>query len=140
MGARRMRWIAVGWIATVGCGQILGLDDPVGPPDASGVGTIVADRSMLDLGIIDIGDRGETVVVLRNVGTIDASITSATVSGAPVTSIARNECVGPLAPNTTCPIAIQGVPAAAGPHAATLTVETSAGSFELPVQATGAAR
>jgi hypothetical protein len=134
------RWWTGVVLVAAGCGRILGLDDVSGPPDASGVGSIVADRSTVELGEVDLGASGDAMVVLRNVGTREASITGATVSGAPALTIASNQCVGALAPGTTCSIAVEATPAVAGPLAETLTIETSSGSFQLPVQATGAAR
>jgi hypothetical protein len=84
----------------------------------------------IDFGSVATGSNSGTAnVVVRNIGQVDSSVPTVTISGANFSqfTIVANGCTAALAPNGTCTVTVRYNPTAEALHAATLTVSGALG-------------
>jgi hypothetical protein len=101
-------------------------------------GQLEVDRAQVDFGEVVVGAQAQQAVVLSNVGTADAPISSVGASGGYAEA---DDCPAALAAGTACTITVTLAPRAAGAQGGQLTVEQpSAGPIAVTLAGAGVYR
>jgi hypothetical protein len=137
LGAGVSCTISVSFMPTI-TGSLVGslniTDDAPGSPQAvtlTGRGTaprVSLSASSLSFASQAVGKASSAQsLTLNNTGDASLAVDGVTVTGSGSRDFAvQNACGGSLAPGASCGLSVTFTPAAAGPHAATLTIDTNA--------------
>jgi hypothetical protein len=115
--------------------------DASAPPDGSGAPQLSVAPATLDLGQAVVGAPSRTRVAILNSGTgqLAAPQVGLLMGGDPDFIVLHDRCERSLGPSERCDVRIQLVPSGPGPHGATLGIQSSGQSAEVPLAGVGLA-
>lgn len=108
------------------------------PLDLAGTPMLTSDRSSVDIGSVIIGSMSTATITITNTGSAPSGTITITLSGDAAYTKPRDLCNGMiLAPNASCEIDVQLMPAAAGTPSGNVRIEASpGGTIDVPLTGT----